>query len=368
MLNLRWTQFAWAILFAAFVSTSVAQTTTELTYIDSDESEMLEVVKLLTNALQEDDADQTTTARAMSKALEFIQRSQLNRRSQINNWNEVYGRWNTEHYGTIANVHSYLADQFQPSPYWIGVQSESANEYALKFKDSVLITGKGGLLITTVTEGSPAEEAGLKVDDVILQFNEIETDELEHLVAAIKANSDATAKLLVVRDQNIVTMEVTPRLRETQEESDSSVRRSELADAWVEIYGSTLAEDVEATVRFGRDGVKEIMFHKGGETDGASANELEKLPLAYRGFAQSVVGNLENSLKLNNDGSLFLSYTPRHYRWDTKFLPQYVPDTAWRYYQPSEADQPVKTVDQRLENLEEQIRKLTEAIHELKKD
>lgn len=366
MLNLRWTQFAWAILFAALVSTSVAQTATNLNQDSPNELETLEVVQLLTKALREGKADEPATANAITKALEFIQRNQLNRQNQLNNWNNAVGQW--ENFRAINQAHAYLADQLQPSPYWIGVQSEAANEYSLKLENSALITGKGGLLITTVTEDSPAEEAGLKVNDVILRFNEMETNELAHLVAAIKANTDAPASLLIVRDQDVVTMQVTPRLRETQEESDPNFRRAELADAWVEIYGKTLAEDVEASVRFSRDGVKEIKFYKGGNTMSADADELQELPLAYRGFAQSVVGNLENSLKLNNDGSLYLSYTPKHYQWDTKFLPQYVPGAAWSYYKPFETDQPVETVDQRLEKLEEQLRKLTEAIHELKKD
>lgn len=361
MLRTRLAQVTWAILFTALVSSSFAQESYQLALDEPNDPDRLEVVHLLTLALQDDDTDKTHS-KAMAKALEFIQRSHKNR---LQRWQNVAPAWNTEmawdNYANVADVHSYLADQLKPSAYWIGVQSEAAEQYTLNVNGNS-VTGKGGLLVTTVTEKSPAEEAGLKVNDVILRFNDAETNELGQLVAAIKTNKESTAKLLLVRDEAIFTIAVTPRLREPQPESDSNWRQTELADAWVEIYGNVLPEGVDATVHFNSHGVKEIHFHQGDQTEGAKANELDQLSVAYRGFARAVVANLEQAIK-TKDGEYYLEYSPKYYRW-TPPVSNRILQKYWEYEIPKNQE----PTGDRLERLEQQIKELTKAIHELKKD
>ena len=372
MLSTRCALLTWAVLISAMVASAVAQTDEGRAINDPNEAERAKVVELLMQAIKSADP-QNEESQAMTHALEFIQRNQALPSTQLQYWNGVDAYWAVDNqlqrYSLNADVHSYLAEQAQPSPYWIGVQSEAANQYTLKVEGDVNITGQGGLLVTTVTQDSPAEKAGLKVNDIILQFGDAKTDELGQLIAAIKSNADSPARLLVVRDERIVSMEITPRLRDSQPKEDPNSRRTDLADAWVEIYGKTLAEGVEATVRFNRNGVTEIQFHQGDEAAEAKADELDKLPVVYRGFARSLVKNLEKTLIENENARYYMEYTPKYYQWDSTHLPDDTQKAYWRYglspINPPQTDQPV---NDRLERLEKQIQALTQAIHELKKD
>lgn len=385
MLKNRWAQLTWAILVTAMVSSSTGQVSDEQKLGDSNDPQRLEIIHALTLALQ-DDETKNSNVDAMKKALEFLQRNQSpdarkssdafwttkkaleflqqNQIDQAQRWENFRTDWKTDFsmddYAKVNEVHSFLADQQEPSRYWIGVQTEASGEYIANVQDNQTIVGKGGLLITAVTAGGPADEAGLKVNDVILRFNDAPTDELGQLVAAIESNQDASAKLFLVRDKSFVTIELTPRLRDPKPDSNQDSRRTILADAWVEIYGKALAEDVEATIHLNRDGVTEIYFHQGDQTDSAKSDQLDDLPVVYRGFAKTLVKNIEDTIKTNVQREALSTYL---YQWKPHLQPR-----NFQYNWSFETPKTQNSDHDRLGKIEQQLKELTQAIHELKKD
>lgn len=95
-----------------------------------------------------------------------------------------------------------VADQLQDQGYvsrgWLGVLIQ---EVSKELADSFELKKAYGALVAQVVEGSPADEAGLKAGDIIIEYEGEEIDlssELPHLVGRTKVGADA--KLLVVRD------------------------------------------------------------------------------------------------------------------------------------------------------------------------
>jgi len=68
----------------------------------------------------------------------------------------------------------------------------------------------GGLLITSVTENSPAAKAGLKAGDVITTVDGEKVESSGDISRAINKKQDGEVTLTVVRDRNTRTIKVTP--------------------------------------------------------------------------------------------------------------------------------------------------------------
>ena len=64
------------------------------------------------------------------------------------------------------------------------------------------LSEKGGVIITQVGEGSPADDAGLKIQDIILQVNKVNISSLKDFLNEIKkAPQEATLLLLIKRGE-----------------------------------------------------------------------------------------------------------------------------------------------------------------------
>jgi hypothetical protein len=70
-----------------------------------------------------------------------------------------------------------------------------------------------GVVIARVVPGSPAEKAGLKQYDVVLQADETPVAKLENLVQAIQRNHDKEIALQVIRSGQRMSLAVTPEKR-----------------------------------------------------------------------------------------------------------------------------------------------------------
>ncbi len=68
----------------------------------------------------------------------------------------------------------------------------------------------GKLLIRDVTSGSPAEQAGLQVNDIVRSINGTPVSETSAMIALIRQNLDKPIKLLIERNGQMLTITPTP--------------------------------------------------------------------------------------------------------------------------------------------------------------
>ncbi len=85
----------------------------------------------------------------------------------------------------------------------ISLTAEAAAEYGFKFNKDIVV-------VSSVIYGSPADDAGLKSGDVILEFNGVEVSNYEELIAEIyKFEIGDTAEITILRDMQKLTTEIT---------------------------------------------------------------------------------------------------------------------------------------------------------------
>ena len=61
-----------------------------------------------------------------------------------------------------------------------------------------------------VTPGSPAEAAGIQPDDIVKSFNNIPVTDWNHFTKLVQQTADKTVPLIVERNEDIITLTVTP--------------------------------------------------------------------------------------------------------------------------------------------------------------
>ena len=112
---------------------------------------------------------------------------------------------------------------------WLGV---SIQEVTSEFSKSLGMKAPKGALVSQVSEGSPAEEAGLLVRDVIIEFDGVEivySGDLPHAVGSIKPGSKVEAKIIREgKEKNLKVLvgklpENNLTLASTSKEDDSGV-------------------------------------------------------------------------------------------------------------------------------------------------
>lgn len=89
---------------------------------------------------------------------------------------------------------------------WVGVQVRPVDEEAARYLG---LTKAEGALVTGVIAGSPAQKAGLKQWDVIVEFNGVKINNADELVTAIKATQvGSNVKVLVVRNRQLSSVNI----------------------------------------------------------------------------------------------------------------------------------------------------------------
>ena len=94
--------------------------------------------------------------------------------------------------------------------YWIGVAC-SPLDAALRAQAD--LPQDRGVVIARVVRGSPAEKAGLKQYDVVVEAGETPVAELKELIQAIQRNHDKEISLQVIRSSQRMSLAVTPERR-----------------------------------------------------------------------------------------------------------------------------------------------------------
>lgn len=89
---------------------------------------------------------------------------------------------------------------------WMGVVIQDVNEDLAKYFG---LPSAEGVLISQVVEGSPAEKAGIRAGDVVVEINDKPTRETKDLIMAIsRVPVGANAKVELIRDRRQISLEV----------------------------------------------------------------------------------------------------------------------------------------------------------------
>ncbi|HKR01660.1 MAG TPA: PDZ domain-containing protein, partial [Pyrinomonadaceae bacterium] len=77
------------------------------------------------------------------------------------------------------------------------------------------VQGGHGILITSVSENSPASRAGLRAGDVITEVNNEKVEDAGDFIRALNFKEEGDVNLTIIRDKSQRTIKVTPERRET---------------------------------------------------------------------------------------------------------------------------------------------------------
>ena len=141
---------------------------------------------------------------------------------------------------------------------WLGVAIQKVTP---DIADSLDLDKVGGVLVADVTQGSPADKAGLRAGDVILQVNESDVKnprDLARKIARIKPNTKA--RLLILRDNRKTDLSVRiGRLKGSAQASTDTAGDDGKSLAGL---GMTLQRAGD-----GEDGVEVVAVESGGKAD-----------------------------------------------------------------------------------------------------
>jgi serine protease Do len=104
---------------------------------------------------------------------------------------------------------------------WLGVYIQDIS-HALK--GAMNLKSEQGVLVRDVVEDSPADESGIKREDVILVFNQEKVEDPEHLIRLVRKTSPGDkVELVIVRDGKKKTLTIT-----TGETPETKLRKPEI--------------------------------------------------------------------------------------------------------------------------------------------
>jgi len=98
-------------------------------------------------------------------------------------------------------------------PYWIGVNIRPADSTLRNH----LHLGDAGLIVQAVAEGTPAQTAGIKADDVLVEATAKDAKtslrQLDDLIKAVNAAGSSPVKIRLIREGKEQTITATPAKR-----------------------------------------------------------------------------------------------------------------------------------------------------------
>ena len=90
---------------------------------------------------------------------------------------------------------------------WLGV---SVQEMTPSLREAMKMGDRSGLLITDVVDGSPADDADLKEEDVIVKFEGKEVEKADDFARMVRNNAPGTkVELVIIRDAEKKEVEIT---------------------------------------------------------------------------------------------------------------------------------------------------------------
>ena len=254
---------------------------------------------------------------------------------------------------TLLNIEN-IDDQIDMnlvSNFWIGVQCEKAQStsFAPKVSPETELTIKGGMKVLAVSEGGAANEAGLEEDDVLLKFAGKELNSINDLYAAIGETEDNETEIVLIRDSELVSLQITPKKRPEESDEEDSAHEIKMWTTIEEAYNNELdGKQIPKGYRVEMEMVrgKEILFQvtQDDNTWQATEETIDELPESIQPIAEELFQRCKPLVGAN-------------------------PTPVWKIlHNPL---QPIPFQDpssDRLESIERQLNELTEAIKQLKNE
>jgi C-terminal processing protease CtpA/Prc len=107
--------------------------------------------------------------------------------------------------------------------YFIGISLSSLDE---ALRSQLRLSAGQGVLITDVVKDSPAEKAGVKSNDIVLEFGSKPVESPDKLAAEVQADQDKPATLKILRAGQPLSIAVTPAVRDVKGEAAELINRS----------------------------------------------------------------------------------------------------------------------------------------------
>ena len=289
----------------------------------------------------------------------------------------------------IAYGDNATGSQDAASLYWIGVQCEPAGEITVRIEQhgGNMLTVKGGLRVNAVTAESPAQAAGVQELDVILFMNDKPINQIEDLAAVVNENAEKAATLSVVRDNNAISLSVTPALRPQSNVAEVNLelaldlqgaerQRLLLDQFYDESRAATpkpkLPDGFEATLRFTPETQLEFTIKQAEQSWVVNAESLAQVPADAQPFAAFVLqafsqpSDESNSSTARNlrawmgiDQAALSSY-PNYHAHALNYLPR----SATTYTTPEPYS---REVNDKLDQVQKQLNELRDLIETMKK-
>ena len=221
------------------------------------------------------------------------------------------------------HLFAFVADGAdEVSPYWIGVQLEPPTDILKQH-----LNLEGGMVAVHVFEGSPAEKAGLKVNDIILKAGESYVKEPGDLLKCVGEAKGNEITLVILRRGKETPLKVTPAKRpqeanpqgakETETEEKEAVKKLSAALDLYKKHSAAAAgearavdvlrvrpgvlagaaamhlelpKDVSVTITKEGSGPAKIIVKKDGKEYQTTDDKLNQLPDDVRGYVQVIRG------------------------------------------------------------------------------
>jgi C-terminal processing protease CtpA/Prc len=115
----------------------------------------------------------------------------------------------------------------QKSEYYIGVSIEPVDD---ALRAQLGVPAGQGVVVTEVIGGSPAEKAGVKKHDIVLEMGEKRVDSPETLSREVQANGEKPTTLKILRAGKPLTIPLTPATRTVESRTTEGVFRLWMVD------------------------------------------------------------------------------------------------------------------------------------------
>ena len=244
------------------------------------------------------------------------------------------------------------------SDYWIGVQCEVADStsFSPKGVPDTELTVNGGMKILAVTEGSAADQSGLEEGDVLLKFAGKDMDSLNALYAVVGETKDSEALMLVVRNKDLISLEITPQKRPTKEE-DESAEVDHSHTVWLTSVGDAIEQEMQVKlipkgyrlqVDMERGNAILLTVTKGDERWDVGSGSIEDLPEPIRETAADIFEKCEPMVSENSG----------HLIWHLTATPAFSHPQRWPLWVAGNGDSQLQDLRQEIKQLSEAVKKL----------